>query len=87
MTIKNLIDCLVSDMLPCRVTGGERPPLEQLPPDIPPLIQNLITACWRQEANQRPSFPGIIKDDHARTFFRMRIAKRVALILLRRTWI
>jgi hypothetical protein len=37
-----------------KVHNGERPPLEQIPANTPPVLKSLIQDCWHQDRNQRP---------------------------------
>ncbi len=45
--------CLLSV---CAVVRGSRPPI---PPQLPESIQNIVTACWAQQPEQRPTFSDV----------------------------
>jgi len=38
---------------------GERPDMEELPPDCPPSLEQLMVACWAQKPEDRPPFVDI----------------------------
>lgn len=40
---------------------GERPDMKAVPADCPPLVEELMVACWAQEPTQRPSFEAITR--------------------------
>ena len=49
------------------VMDGQRPDMACIEDDIPADILAQITACWDQEQNQRPRFPGMtycLNDEH-----------------------
>lgn len=39
-----------------QIVSGQRPDLEAVPPDTPPLLRNLMIACWAADPDQRPDF-------------------------------
>lgn len=39
---------------------GERPDLEAVPPDCPPILRDLMMHCWHAEPEKRPPFRDII---------------------------
>lgn len=42
------------------ITQGQRPDLEAVPPDCPPLLKNLMIRGWHQEPTHRPPFSDIV---------------------------
>lgn len=40
---------------------GERPDLEAVPPDCPPMLLDLMLTCWAADPNMRPSFGYILQ--------------------------
>lgn len=38
----------------------KRPNMSVIPPDCPPQLIEVMTKCWAQDANERPSFSEII---------------------------
>lgn len=38
------------------IAAGQRPDLEAVPPDTPPVLKDLMIACWAQDPKMRPCF-------------------------------
>ena len=55
-------DFAIKEILPVHVVNGHRPKLEEINDTIPESIQILISKCWQQSADDRPTFPEVRMD-------------------------